>query len=73
MKTTFDLDLELYRAIRVEAAQAERPVQDVVAEALSDWLEHNDEVADRASAAEALAEYERDGGVAAEGWFRQVR
>jgi hypothetical protein len=70
VKATFDLDASLYRAIRVEAARSDRTVREVVEEALAAWLERAEEVEDVASAAEALAEYERDGGVAAEDWFR---
>jgi plasmid stability protein len=71
MKATFDLHDDLYRAIRVEAARADRSVREVVEEALTSWLERVEELEDRASAAEALAEYERDGGEAAEDWFRK--
>ena len=71
MKATFDLDDDLYRAIRVEAARGGRPVREVVEEALSAWLDRAEEAEDLASAREALAEYGRDGGVAAEDWFRK--
>ena len=69
MKVTFDLDPELYRSVRVEAARSDRSIRDVVAEALALWLEHLEETEDRASAAEALTEYERDGGTAATEFF----
>jgi hypothetical protein len=69
MKVTFDLDPELYRSVRVEAARSDRSIRDVVAEALNLWLEQLEEGEDRASAAEALAEYERDGGTAAADFF----
>ena len=69
MKVTFDLDPELYRSVRVEAARSDRNIRDVVAEALGLWLEQGEETEDRASAAEALAEYERDGGTAATEFF----
>ena len=63
MKITLDLDTDLYRAVKVEAARADRSVREVVAEALEVWLTVAEEAEDRASAAEALAEYERqDGG-----------
>jgi len=71
MKATFDLDGDLYRAIRVEAARADRPVREVVEEALAAWLDRAEEAEDLASATDALREYERDGGVAAEDWFRK--
>ena len=66
MKATFDLDAALYRAIKVEAARDDRSVRDLVEEALRQWLERREDEEDRQAAAEALAEYDRDGGVAAE-------
>ena len=69
MKVTFDLDPELYRSVKVEAARSDRSVRDVVGEALHAWLERAEDDEDRASAAEALAEYERDGGTAAADFF----
>jgi plasmid stability protein len=69
MKATFDLDSDLYRAVRVEAARADRSVREVVEEALEAWLARAEEVEDRESARAALAEYERDGGASAEAWF----
>jgi hypothetical protein len=69
MKVTFDLDPELYRSVRVEAARSDRSIRDVVAEALGLWLDQAEESEDRASAVEALAEYERDGGMAAADFF----
>ncbi len=69
MKATFDIDPDLYRAVKVEAARADRSVRAVVEEALASWLANAEEVEDRASATAALAEYERDGGLSAEAWF----
>ena len=69
MKITLDLDGDLYRAVKVEAARADRSVREVVAEALEGWLATAEETEDRASAAEALAEYERSGGTPAEQAF----
>ena len=70
MKVTFDLDADLYRAVRVEAAREDRSIRDVVGEALSAWLERREADEDIATAAAALEEYERDGGIAAEEFFR---
>ena len=69
MKATFELDPELYRAIKVEAARSDRSVRDIVEEALDAWLSKAEEEEDLASAQSALDEYRRDGGVAAEAWF----
>jgi hypothetical protein len=67
VKVTFDLeDAALYRAVKVEAARLDRAVREIVEEALADWLERTADIEDAAAASEALAEYERDGGVAAE-------
>ena len=72
MKATFDLDDELYRAIKVESVRADRTVREVVEEALVAWLEHAEELEDRQSAEAALAEYRREGGESAEQWFRRA-
>jgi plasmid stability protein len=72
MKVTIDLPDELYRAIKVEAARADRSVRDVVDEALETWLAAAEEAEDRESAAEALAEYRRDGGASAEDFFGRL-
>jgi plasmid stability protein len=69
VKATFDIDDDLYRAVKVEAARSDRSVRDIVEEALEQWLERAEEAEDRASAAAALEEYQRDGGVSAEDWF----
>ena len=72
MKITLDLDADLYRAIKVESARADRSVREVVAEALEAWLQTAEEAEDRASAAEALAEYARSGGEPAEQAFARL-
>jgi predicted transcriptional regulator len=69
MKVTIDLDPELYRAVKVEAARSDRSVRDIVDEALEAWLDAAEVVEDRASAEAALAEYRRDGGEAAQSFF----
>jgi plasmid stability protein len=69
MKVTIDLDADRYRAIKVEAARTDRSVRDVVDEALEAWLEAAETREDLASAEEALAEYRREGGEAAETFF----
>ena len=62
MKATFDIDQDLYRAIKVEAARADRSVKAVVEEALNAWLEALEDAEDIAAATLAMEEYERDGG-----------
>ncbi len=72
MKVTFDLDPDLYRSLKVEAARADRSVRDIVADAITGWLERREEDEDRASAAAALEEYRRDGGTSAAAFFEHL-
>lgn len=72
MKVTIDLDPDLYRAIKVEAARSDRSVREVVDAALVAWLERLEDDEDREAAAEALEEYRRDGGEAAEAFFGRL-
>jgi hypothetical protein len=72
MKITVDLDADLYRAIKVEAARTDSSVRDLIAEALASWLDRREEAEDRASADSALAQYERDGGWAAAEFFENL-
>ena len=72
MKVTLDLDPSLYRSLKVEAARADRSVRDVVADAIAAWLDSQEEAEDRASAADALAEYQRDGGTSAAAYFEHL-
>ena len=69
MKVTIDLDADLYRAIKVEAARSDRSVREIIDEALDAWLDASETREDVASAESALAEYRRDGGVAAEAFL----
>lgn len=62
MKATLDINPDLYRAIKVEAARTDRSVKDIVDEALSAWLEAAEDAEDIADSKLALEEYERDGG-----------
>jgi predicted transcriptional regulator len=72
MKVTFDLDPDLYRSLKVEAARADRSVRDVAADAIAAWLERPEEDEDRASAADALEEHRRDGGTSAARFFEHL-
>lgn len=69
MKVTIDLDTDLYRAIKVEAARSDRSVREIIDEALVAWLDAAETREDVASAEAALAEYRRDGGAAAEAFL----
>ena len=67
-----DIDPELYRAVKVEAARADRSVRDVLADAIAAWLERREDEEDRMSAQDALTEYERDGGTVAAEFFEHL-
>lgn len=69
MKVTIDIDPDLYRAVKVEAARSDRSVRVIVDEALEAWLDAAELEEDRASAQAALEEYRRDGGEAAASFF----
>jgi hypothetical protein len=69
MKVTIDVDADLYRAVKVEAARSDKSVRAIVDEALAAWLDAAEAAEDRASADAALDEYRRDGGEAAEAFF----
>jgi hypothetical protein len=72
MKVTVDVDPDLYRAIKVEAARSDTSVREILAEAIAGWLERREADEDRRSAEAALAEYRRDGGVAAADYFQHL-
>jgi hypothetical protein len=72
MKATLDLDADVYRAIKVEAARSDRSVKDIVDEALRRWIEAREDEEDRIAAQAALAEYERDGGLDAHEVFARL-
>jgi plasmid stability protein len=73
MKVTIALrDDELYRSIRVRAAQGGRQIRDIVEEALEMWLTAQEDAEDVAAAKEALAEYDEVGGVDAETFFQRM-
>jgi hypothetical protein len=72
MKVTLDLDPDLYRSLKVEAARRDRSVRDVVTDAVAAWLEAEEDAEDAASAAAALAEYRRDGGTSAAAYFEHL-
>lgn len=56
-------DDELYTALKVQAARANRPLKELVAEAIGAWLEAQEEVEDAGAFREAIAEYKEKGGV----------
>ena len=73
MKVTIAFsDDELYRAIRVRAAQSGRQIRDLVEEALEMWLTAQEDAEDIAAAKEALAEYDEAGGIDADVFFERM-
>jgi plasmid stability protein len=62
VKVTVDLDPDVYRAIKVEAARSDRSVREIIDAALEAWLDAEETREDSASAASALAEYREQGG-----------
>jgi plasmid stability protein len=69
VKTTLDIDEDLYAAVKVEAARIGRSVHEVIEDALESWLVRAEEAVDRESAAVTLEEHGPDGSVAAESWY----
>lgn len=73
MKVTISFsDEELYRAIRIRAAQSSRQIRDIVEEALEAWLEAQEDAEDVAASRDALAEYEQAGGIEANEYFNRL-
>jgi plasmid stability protein len=72
MKVTIDIDPNLYRAVKVEAARSDRSVRDVVDAALVAWLDAEETREDLESAEAALEEYRRDGGESANAFFGKL-
>lgn len=66
-------DEALYTALKVEAARKGRYAKDIVAEAVREWLEAMEDEELRASLEEARYEWEREGGVEANEFFRDLK
>jgi hypothetical protein len=60
MTVVFD-DEELYTAVKVEAARRHVPAKDIVADALKEWLQVQEDLEDVRIAEERIADYERTG------------
>ncbi|MDP2726544.1 MAG: hypothetical protein Q8P59_03280 [Dehalococcoidia bacterium] len=71
MTLVFD-DEELYTTIKVEAARRHRPAKDLVAEALREWLEAQEDAELLLEIEAARAEWEEKGGVEAGEFFRRL-
>ena len=66
-------DEALYTALKVEAVRKGRHAKDIVAEAVSEWLEAREDEELRAGLEEARHEWERQGGVEANEFFRGLK
>ena len=66
-------DEGLYTALKIEAARKGRYAKDIVAEAVSEWLEAREDDELRAGLEETRHEWERQGGVEASEFFRDVK
>jgi plasmid stability protein len=66
-------DDALYTALKVEAARKGRHAKDIVAEAVSEWLEAREDEELRAGLEEARDEWQREGGVEAGEFFRDLK
>ena len=66
-------DEALYTAVKVEAARRNRPLKDIVTEALREWLEAQEDAELLPAIEEAQAEWKEKGGTEAGEFFRQLR
>ena len=66
-------DEALYTALKVEAARKGRHAKDIVAEAVREWLETQEDEELRADLEEARHEWQRQGGVAADEFFQRLK
>jgi len=66
-------DEALYTALKVEAARKGRHAKDIVAEAVSEWLEAQEDEELRGGLEEARHEWEGHGGAEADEFFRELK
>lgn len=71
-KLTVMLDDNLYTATKVEAARRNRPLKEVVSQAIAEWLETQEDLELAPLIEEAIAEYKEKGGVDADEFFRHL-
>ena len=72
MTIIFD-DESLYTALKVEAVRKGRHAKDIVAEAVTEWLEGREDEELRSGLGDARLEWERQGGVEADEVFRDLK
>ncbi len=66
-------DEALYTAVKVEAVRKNRPLKDVVTEALREWLETQEDAELAPQVEAARKEWAEKGGIEAGELFRQLR
>jgi len=66
-------DEELYTAVKVEAARRNRPIKDLVTQALREWLEAQEDAELLPEIEASRAEWKEKGGVEAGKFFSQLR
>lgn len=72
MTVVFD-DEALYTAVKVEAARRNRPLKDVVTEALREWLDEQEDAEWLPTIHTARADWRERGGVEARELFQRIR
>jgi plasmid stability protein len=73
MKVTIAFqDDELYRRVKLHAAASGRQVREIVEEALTSWLDAQEDAEDLKASAEALEDYATAGGVDADVFFARL-
>lgn len=65
-------DEELYTSLKVEAIRKGRHAKDIIAEAVREWLETKEDEELKAGLEEARREWEGEGGVEANEFFRDL-
>jgi len=65
-------DDELYRTVRIRAAQEGRQIRDIVEEALQMWIDAQEDAEDIAASDAAVSEYAEAGGIDADSYFRRL-
>ena len=72
-KLTVMLDAELHTTAKVAAARLNSSLKEIVAEALNEWLELQEDLELAPLVDEAMAEYREKGGTEAGEFFRQLK
>jgi len=70
MTVIFD-DEELYTALKVEAARQHRPAKQIVAEAVREWLELQEDLEDLRVHNERMEDFRHEGGIPHEEVMRE--